>query len=291
MQDDTSTTRSIEAGLEKDRAQLADSMENLRARLSPSGMADEALGYLKGQVGPLTRAADHTIRANPIAALMVGVGAVWLILGSRARTQTPDGEVLAGTKYEALGRWEDEGGNPAPLPEPDLNWVAETDTVYAAAREALGKLDKDQRDKVLAPAEAERRRQSILDGVKRDGNKALRRGLDSLSTAAQDRIAQARETAYLAGCSAARQTAHMIEERPLTAGGIAFAIGATLGALLPATRIEDRVFGAERDRLMQEAEDLLRQETAHATEVLGSFVGTMRQEFTAATQEIVGLKG
>ena len=49
-----------------------------------------------------------------MAGIVLGVGLAWLVLGRKAGPSLPE-PPLAGTKYEALSRWEDEGGPPAPL--------------------------------------------------------------------------------------------------------------------------------------------------------------------------------
>ncbi len=53
--------------------------------------------------------------------------------------------------------------------------------------------------------------------------------------------------------SAGRHSSDFIQEHPLVAGALGFAIGAALGGLLPSTRKEDAYMGEYRDRLMSEA--------------------------------------
>ena len=47
-----------------------------------------------------------------------------------------------------------------------------------------------------------------------------------------------------------------IEERPLLFGGLALAIGALLGAVIPSTKYEDRVVGELRDRAVERAKQI-----------------------------------
>jgi hypothetical protein len=47
----------------------------------------------------------------------------------------------------------------------------------------------------------------------------------------------------------------LVSERPLLLGGIAVAIGALIGALIPATEYEDRTVGQVRDRAVQRARE------------------------------------
>ncbi|WP_447895235.1 DUF3618 domain-containing protein [Vreelandella sp. GE22] len=54
---------------------------------------------------------------------------------------------------------------------------------------------------------------------------------------------------------AGRQTSDFIQQHPLVAGALGFAIGAALGGILPSTRKEDEYMGEYRDRFMSEAAD------------------------------------
>ncbi|UYG00620.1 DUF3618 domain-containing protein [Halomonas sp. GD1P12] len=55
---------------------------------------------------------------------------------------------------------------------------------------------------------------------------------------------------------AGRHSSDFIQEHPLVAGALGFAIGAALGGLLPSTRREDAYMGEYRDRLMGEAAEM-----------------------------------
>jgi len=44
-------------------------------------------------------------------------------------------------------------------------------------------------------------------------------------------------------------------EQPLVVAGLGIAVGAALGALLPATEFENRTLGSSKDKLKDEAED------------------------------------
>ena len=47
-----------------------------------------------------------------------------------------------------------------------------------------------------------------------------------------------------------------LEERPLLFGGLAVALGALLGAIVPATEYEDRIVGQVRDRAVERAKEM-----------------------------------
>ena len=273
----------IEAELECERTALAASLVNLRSRLTMESLASEAASLVKGNLGPLTHGIDRTVRANPLAVAVIGAGVAWLALGRRSsQNQTPT-DALAGTRYEALTRWEDEGGPPAPLPDPDSNeWLTETDALHKRARSALAQIAAAAKNRLGSADHIAADRAEVVAQFAADARRALRRGLEGLPATAQDQIVKLREKAYLAHRSAVRRTGRMIEDDPLLAGCIALAIGSGVAAALPRTTLEDRLLGAERDRLVDQAKVILRQERARAANVVSDLAGTLRQELHAA---------
>ena len=258
----------IAARLQQDRADLAGSIEGLRDRLSLDAVLDDALGYAVANAAPYARALDGAVRANPIAAVMVGVGLAWLVLGrkSPAPPQAPPEPPLAGTRFEAMARWEDEGGPVAPLPEPDQAWVVEADRLRDRASAALHRIDAAARQRLRPAADMALERAEVLTDLAKATRAAMLQGLETLGSDAQDRIVAAREQAYAARIAVARRGTKLIEEKPLVAGAIGMALGAVVGAILPRTSAEDRIFGPERDELLAQARLALRQERARADE-------------------------
>ena len=87
-----------------------------------------------------------------------------------------------------------------------------------------------------------------------------------------------REQIYRAPRAAIAARQRLIEDRPVVAGAVAFAVGAGLAAALPRTLAEDRLFGAERDRLVDHAQAVLRAERLRASDVVADLAGTTRAE-------------
>ena len=253
----------IAAELDRDRAALALTLDGLRDRLSADALIGDALSLAQAQVGPAARMLDSAVRANPLAAAMIGIGLAWLVLGRRSGPQKQP-PALAGTRFEALTRWEDEGGPVAPLPDPDDAWIAEADRLRDTASTALARISAAARAGLHPVAEIAASRAAVLTDLARDTRAAMLHGLESLTTGAQSRILSAREAAYVARIAATRQGARLIEERPLTAGAVAVALGAAVAAALPRTATEDRILGPERDRLLSRAHHVLDRERARA---------------------------
>jgi hypothetical protein len=112
----------------------------------------------------------------------------------------------------------------------------------------------------------------------------LHEGLDDLPDAAKARILEARlkaievqgaiEARLARTSDTMRKGAH---ENPLLVGAIAFGIGAAVAAALPRTSVENRNLGARRDRLLDEADHILREETAKLRRVAEAAVEEGRE--------------
>jgi len=132
----------------------------------------------------------------------------------------------------------------------------------------------------------------VISSFTSDLKARLSSGLDNLPPEARDRVVAARERAYGAmlqaeqlGRDAWRDPGRAMEEHPLVAGAVGFALGAAVGAMLPSTDMENRTFGAERDRLMDDAARMLRQERERAMGIAGSIGSSVTQELKEAAQE------
>ncbi|SJZ54531.1 DUF3618 domain-containing protein [Novilysobacter spongiicola] len=82
---------------------------------------------------------------------------------------------------------------------------------------------------------------------------------------------------------------NMMDENPLALGAMGIAVGALLGAMLPATRKEDELMGPTRDRFMDKGRDKLEEgyrkasEAGHDISSGGSDTGTGRSPGSSAT--------
>jgi len=265
-----SNASSIAADLERERADLAQSIVGLRERLSVDALAGDAINYARQNLGQYAKALDGAVRANPLAAVMTGVGIAWLVLG-RKSSEKPE-QLLAGTKFEAFSRWEDEGGPVSSMPDPTDAWIVEADSMRDRARRALARIDSSS---LMPTLDAARDRAEVLIQLARGRRMAMLRGLEGMTEAAQERILAARERAYTARNTVLHRGGRLIEDQPIVAGAIGMAIGAAVGSMLPGTNIENRVFGAERDRLLAEAQRALRVELNRATEAGSELANTV----------------
>lgn len=277
----------IEAQLARDRSALTDTMARLRDRLSVDALIHDATALVRDNAGPYTRAIDRAVRANPAALAMTAAGLAWLCLGRRAVSADP-APPLAGTKFEAVSRWEDEGGNPAPVRDgdDDDDWMAEAERLRDRANRTLKSLERSVRDRSARTEDAARDRVAVLSRLTDDVRAVMRRGLPQLSSDAQARIVAAREAAYAAHVDLRAKVGRMVEDNPMATGAVAAVMGAALAVALPTTQAEHRVFGSSRDRLLAEARKLLEDERRRAGAVASSLADRLATDADRATDRI-----
>ena len=277
----------LEARIERDRSALADTLARLRDRLSVDTLIQDAAALVRDNAGPYTRAIDRAVRANPAALAVTAAGLAWLLLGRRAPVAEP-APPLAGTKFEAMSRWEDEGGPPPPLrdAEPDDDWMAEAEAFRDRANRTLRSLDQSVRDRVATAEQASRDRVAVLSRLTDDVRGVMRRRLSHLSSEAQARILAAREAAYAAHLDLRDKVGRVIEDHPMMTGAVAAVLGVAVAVALPQTRAEHRVFGASRDRLLAEAQRLVHDERRRAGAVASSLADRLMQDADHATDHI-----
>lgn len=246
--------RQIEAEIEQDRAKLALTLTALQDRMTPDVLVQDGLGLLRKTVKRSSGSMDSAVRSNPLALAVVGAGLAWLVFGGR-KPLAPKRE-----SPEAMSGWEDDGGPARPSDEPDDSWKQNSVDLRQQTAAAHSRIDRDARDAAQDERDLASGREPVLAALTLGLRRQLHRGLEGLAAVAQDRIATAR-TASAAGrvplqhmgASRPRAAGRLIEDHPLVLGVVTFAIGAALGRALPRTGVEDRSFGAERDRLMTQA--------------------------------------
>ena len=251
--------RQIEAQLDLDRDALSASLEALRKRFSLDSLWSDGASLIKANAGPYTQALDAAVRANPVALSLTAVGLAWLILGRRGATEA-DPSALAGTRFEAEARWEDEGGPVSELPETDALWMEEADRLRQRASGMIARINAAVRDNLAPAAELAKSRADVVAALAKDVRRVMARGLGGLSGSVRDAALATRERAYTTRVAAEKVGAEAVRDNPVMAGMALAAAGAAVAALLPQSAFENKVLGAPRDRLVSEAKGVLRDE-------------------------------
>lgn len=277
----------IERALERDRVALAQSVAALRERMRPGNLMSEGKEALMAQASPLLGHVDRAVRNRPVAAAVAGLAVAALVLGRRAMTSDADAAAavpaMAGTRYEALTRWEDEGGPPAPEPvEPEDDWLVEARGVRAKAKSLLAQIDDAARRGLAPAAELARHRAEVLSAMAADTTAALGKGLGSVGGAARDKAIQARERIYLSRIAVAEKGRDLVEGQPLLVGAAIAAAGALVACLFPQTETEDRLLGEARDRLADDVTRTVKHEAMEASDLARSLTSAFKSDLGRA---------
>lgn len=86
------------------RAQLADTLEELRVRISPSQVVDELMDYTReGGAAEIARNLGRDVRAHPLSMALVAAGLGWLFLENARPARVGDGEQESGMAEAIAG--------------------------------------------------------------------------------------------------------------------------------------------------------------------------------------------
>lgn len=230
------TADHLEREIETHRANVEDTLDKLRGRLSADHLVDD-IGQFVGleDVRSTLATAGRQVRENPLALGLIGIGVAWLLMG-RSRTDPGPAD-----RHREQGHTPSSGAGPASGRQGDMDG--------GGAEPAADTV----RDKPAARACGMRERAS---GVARDLADTAGHAASGLTGDVKHLAADVADRMHARDLIA--PISHRLERQPLLWGGIALVAGAVIGAALPRTRTEDRLLGAPRTRLMQEAREAAR---------------------------------
>lgn len=286
MKDDETDPDRIEAQIEADRALVAAHVAALREQLSADALLLRGAIAARSQLASAARVVGGTVRDNPVAAGLAVAGIAWLVLGRKQKPAAPE-KPLAGTKFESLTRWEDEGGPPSPETEPDPDprddWLEEAHSLRERLAQALKKLETAPKNPLSSNAEA---RRTLMQTYSTDLARTLRQGLGDLSTTAQDRIAAARAAALKVGETTQAATTDVVREYPLLTGVITALFGAAIAAWLPIGAREKSLLGPTADSLLDEARRIYEAERDRAAELAAELASGLQDDLVNAAGRV-----
>ena len=279
----------LERDLERRRARLGATLEDLGDRLSP----EHALQNASELANDLGTAAVSVAKRNPLALALVGAGLALALsnTGPSAGDIRRGGERL-GDKGRDLGRrvrdnlpgsgGDSDSATVAPVqgrtvratPVMDRRspaWMADLDDTPQVSQSRVDELRDAARAKGEEISEAVALRRARLQAQAERLRARFAEGTEHLGTEARARVVEARERAYVlsrraqdAATEGASRARSFYEEHPLIVGTLALAGGAAVGAMLQRTERENRAFGSHSDRFLSEAERVLEEESRKA---------------------------
>lgn len=326
MANDARSSADLEREVNEQRHRVEARVNEIRDRLSPGQLLDEALTYTKHGGSHFAANLGRQVSANPLPAALVGVGLAWLI-ASNANGQTqeiastaawsddnyPYARISNGGlrrvrhQNDDTGQWwsefETDSGQSYKAKANELGERAShfTDTAgrkFAGFIDDAGNRIRDFQD------ESGNRLDDALGWASHNWHDAT----DRLGRRAQDAGAMASNvgaglvdgTRDLSGRMVTgaqtqadqltRQVVNIFNDQPLIAGALAFAAGAALGAALPHTEQEDALLGEPADKVRakvtEKAGDLYAQGKDQAAKLYSDATKTAADVYEQAKDKI-----
>lgn len=224
------------------RAKLGDTTSDVKALLSPAHLTQEVKDYADDTKNRLFQTLDRKIRENPLQAAAVGAAVAYPFWSIFRKMPAP--LLLIGAGF-LLAKHKTGNAGPAGA---DLS--APMENLHAPHIKDAPSIVSDANQKAVEKF------QETTDKIRDTAHAAT----DAIATAAEtasDRLLGAAGSAQAyAADTAARwraTTSEVFDKNPLAVAGLAAVAGALIAALLPNSRVENRVLGPYRDELKEKA--------------------------------------
>jgi ElaB/YqjD/DUF883 family membrane-anchored ribosome-binding protein len=232
----------IERDVENTREHITETLDELRARMSPGQMLDEAIDYARHSGGgEMMRNLGRTMRDNPTPLLLIGAGIAWMMATDGAARRRSDG--AAGAHFSSAA---------------------------SRARDAASRLGEGASSMADKAAGAAAGMGDTLASTADSARRSMHDARDSVSEAGSSAYRTARD---LSGSASA-----LLHDQPLVMGALGFAIGAALGGAIPETRMEDRMMGDTRDALKDSTTAMAAEQYEKAKDVAEKTVEEVQNE-------------
>jgi hypothetical protein len=261
----------LEREAEARRAQLAETFDELRARVTPGHVLDRLVDYASDSGGAdfFRNLRDQTV-ANPLALGIIGAGLAWLMFSNgrsaRRLPAVPDrargrmrgyfadareraGDALGEAATEARDRVADAAYR-ASEAAGSVGAAARTarDAALDTAsqwREAAGSAAASLRDTTSSTYEQARSRVGETRAALGGAASAVYGGVAQSA----GRTAEGMKALATGAASTSRDMVDFCRDQPLVLAGLGIALGAAVGAAFPSTKPEDQLMGEASDEL------------------------------------------
>src|SRR6185312_1318379 len=169
------SVQDIENDISETRAELGSTLHDIEREIAPQHLLQRAIGSLRdGMDGGMGRRIGGTLRDNPTALILMGVGLGWFALSASRRSGRP-GEYRGAAPERISGELEAAGGGAAPVVTPPPEKVSVIASGHAfPASEAPVASPVDPAFAGEKPGEAMAEKQHIAAGMTEAGkNKPL----------------------------------------------------------------------------------------------------------------------
>ncbi len=273
----------LEREAEQARSQLAQTLDELRERMTPGHLVDQVVDYAKDSGGGhFVRNLGRQTTANPLPVALIGAGVAWLMLSNgrqpansasinraaetaidKARQSMTDASTKVGSFSEQVGSQARDFGKETSDRVSD--WAPDTGVRVTDARERFREMADSARSRAEQSAQDASRANQAASSVSDSASSAYETAKSHMAgvyDAAADNTKQAASQMSNTVARFGQRTAgagkdfvQFCKSQPLVLAGIGMALGAILGALIPATETEDQLMGETSDQLKDQARE------------------------------------
>ena len=250
----------LEREAEQVRAEISETTRQLRDKMSPGQLMDEALGYFKeGDAQRFLTNLKDQVRDNPLALALIGGGVAWLMSGSGTTPSRPSHTMATSMHAGSARNYAESGGDDG----------SEDDSSSLASSVGSG---------LASAGDAASRTASTVGGAASKAGQYARETMHDMRDQLHSGASSLHHSASHAGQRARDTFSETLEREPLIIGAIGVAVGAALGAMVPASRAEERYLGAAARSAKEQAERVLAEGVERAKEVAGDAYSAAKDE-------------
>lgn len=313
MSDDTNgrSADEIARDVETSRARVTETLDELKARMSPGQLLDEMLAYTKDAGGDFLTSAGRAVRDNPLPVLLVGAGLALLATSRGGGRETSrysgssrgyrergymyadDGDTFSyGRGSEGRGMMDEAADSASSMA------ASVRDTASAGldtAKDSLSRVGEAVSGAASSASEMAGSLYRRTTGAAGSVGETLSHSTDYARRMLHDR----RDDVASLSSSARRRAQEVFDDQPLVVAALGLAIGAVLGAALPRSRAEDELMGEAAERAREaarevaeagyrQARDVVEDTMRHVTEELserGLSTDAVREAAEAAAEK------
>jgi hypothetical protein len=244
----------LEREVDSERERVSATIDELQSRASMGNIVDQLVKAVGENGGEVSRNLGRSLRDNPMAALLTGVGLAWLIAGSGgSATKDPawdadDPRYRGGTDPD-LRTFGVSGGRGGFEPRGAFDGGGEepSDGLGQRVADFAGQIG----DEVSDAAAGLKERAADLTHAAGSGFSQARDTVRQAGASVRQHAGAATRSAAGTGRDMRQGLDGLIEGQPLVLGAIAMAIGAAVGGAMPRSRIEDKLFGEQSDQALE----------------------------------------
>lgn len=245
------SSEEIRRDIERTRAHMDETVEELRDRLSPGQVVDELWGRFRRS----GRGAGDVVRGHAVPLALMGLGVAWLAVE----------EATGSSKEERHGTHPRRGS----YDDGSRGLRDKASDAAGNAAHSVGDAARSAKDSVRDAKDWVGDRMERAGEVGDSAREAAHRAADAARHAGRqtrDRLDDARHRA-----------ADLMEDSPLMIGALSFGVGLASGLAVPTSRMEDRLMGDRSEDLKREARGRARELTDEAKQVAADAAESARE--------------